>query len=409
MKRMNMNRYLIAVIFSIVGCTQLKSAPISTSASSTTTNPNSGATAPSTSGDLVAVGVGYSGRIVAGMIPAPLASGTGKVIYDSVIFTQAQTDAYVPGVNGGMPTCPAPSIPLFDGGGYNCCIGFAPNCMGNDTLYRGVAYGNGTFVAVGGSSTGIYSTSTDGIHWTTPVFTTRGSKTVYLNGVDSGYGFIQDIAYGNGVWVGVGQGGRAVVSTDLVQWTASSNASAATGHVSFIGDHFFATSEDGLSWGITTDGSTWTATGTTTFSIQAKVYRVGDIMYTVASGGGLYQASATDGNANWTKIDSSAVPSTNLPPAAGFSWIAFNPITQLFSILWGGGMYTATNPLGSWTLTNIIPPGGMEVAGGGYYVGQMSSGRLGYSTDQVHWTPFEYATPQTNTQALREIATGILP
>jgi hypothetical protein len=67
----------------------------------------------------------------------------------------------------------------------------------------GVAYGNGTFVAVG--ELGTILTSPDGVTWT---IRTSGTS-AYLSGV----------AYGNGTFVAVGELGTILTSPDGVTWT----------------------------------------------------------------------------------------------------------------------------------------------------------------------------------------------
>ena len=80
----------------------------------------------------------------------------------------------------------------------------------NDNL-NGVTYGNGTFVAVGGSSYNPWGhseilTSSDGIIWTSR---TSGAYIVISTGV----------TYGNGTFVAVGYFGSILTSADGITWT----------------------------------------------------------------------------------------------------------------------------------------------------------------------------------------------
>ncbi len=74
--------------------------------------------------------------------------------------------------------------------------------MGGDdnNLFRGVGYGNGTFVAVGGSSEGQIFTSADGVTWTPR---TPGSS------------WIGDVAFDGGVFIAAGGNGLRQRSEDL--------------------------------------------------------------------------------------------------------------------------------------------------------------------------------------------------
>jgi hypothetical protein len=77
-------------------------------------------------------------------------------------------------------------------------------------LLNGVAYGNGTFVAVGRNGTIL--TSPDGVGWTQR---TSGTSN-HLNGV----------TYGNGLFVAVGERGAILTSPDGVNWTLRTSGTA---------------------------------------------------------------------------------------------------------------------------------------------------------------------------------------
>jgi hypothetical protein len=80
---------------------------------------------------------------------------------------------------------------------------------GNDLI--GVAYGNGLFVAVGDDGTIL--TSPDGVSWTQ-----RTSGTGNL---------LEGVTYGNGLFVAVGKDGTILTSPDGVSWTAADLADEA--------------------------------------------------------------------------------------------------------------------------------------------------------------------------------------
>jgi hypothetical protein len=108
--------------------------------------------------------------------------------------------------------------------------------------FRGLACGNGRFVAVGQrNSTGMTSTSTDGITWTEPS----------LGGAKLGR-----LAFGNGVFVAAGDGGRLATSTDGQTW-ANTLLGTANRDMIVFNNGLFVTSEEGA-FQTSPDGKTWT-------------------------------------------------------------------------------------------------------------------------------------------------------
>ncbi len=122
--------------------------------------------------------------------------------------------------------------------------------QGNST--RGLCFGNGTFLAVGGDPGGVGDsrpfvlTTTDGAAWSelTPI---------------AGKNIIRRVAYGNGVFAGVGDRGRRAASKDGKEWKDAPNVKAIDtlvdltfGKGVFVGvglNGLRMTSEDGLTWG----------------------------------------------------------------------------------------------------------------------------------------------------------------
>src|SRR5690606_29174893 len=81
---------------------------------------------------------------------------------------------------------------------------------GTSNELRGVAYGNGLCVAAG--TGGRILTSTNGTSWTS-----RSSGTSRD---------LNSIAYGNGLWVTVGTGGTILTSPDGTSWTSRSSGTS---------------------------------------------------------------------------------------------------------------------------------------------------------------------------------------
>jgi hypothetical protein len=86
-----------------------------------------------------------------------------------------------------------------NGGGSLTWTAVSDTTFGS-SIILGIAYGGGTFVAVGESSTAAYSTN--GISWTAVSNTTFGSSPIY------------GIAYGNGKFVAVGYSGEMAYSNN---------------------------------------------------------------------------------------------------------------------------------------------------------------------------------------------------
>lgn len=125
--------------------------------------------------------------------------------------------------------------------------------FGTDTI-RSVGFGNGLWVAVG--DTGKITTSTDGITWTART-ANMGTNTIY------------DVKYANGVWVAVGAGGGTsntggiTYSTDGITWTRKSQSLT-------VGPDYYSVVWTGSNWLVggdlttnnyvyaTTPSGTWT-------------------------------------------------------------------------------------------------------------------------------------------------------
>jgi predicted RecA/RadA family phage recombinase len=126
-----------------------------------------------------------------------------------------------------------------------------------DNDWRGVAYGNGLWVAVSSTVPGNrVMTSPDGITWT-----------VQTSAADN---FWRSVAYGNGLWVAVssnGTGNRVMTSPDGITWTAQTSAadnfwtSVAYGNGLFVAvaasgtGNRVMTSPDGITWTIRTSAA----------------------------------------------------------------------------------------------------------------------------------------------------------
>jgi hypothetical protein len=119
-----------------------------------------------------------------------------------------------------------------------------------DARIRDVAYGNDRFVAVAYAD-GRAITSPDGLTWELQATGTTGT-TKKLAG----------IAYGNGVFVAVGNSGHIRTTTDGVDWTPqNADTTAHLNHVVHLNDRFLATGDSGALLS-SPDGVTWTSHNT---------------------------------------------------------------------------------------------------------------------------------------------------
>ena len=253
---------------------------------------------------------------------------------------------------------------------------FGTNTNGTSSI-NDIAYGNGRFVAVGNSGKAAYSD--DGISWT---------------GVSVGnafFSYINGIAYGNGKFVAVGQSGRTAYSTDGITWTevSVSNFSYEIYAIAF-GDGKFIVGGHSSKMATSSDGITWTAVEVSDIFGGSLNDRISVIAYgngRFVAEGHTYDyihkmATSTDG-ISWTAV-------TNLP----FSGTGF-----IEDIAYGNGKFVAGCNSGlaystdgvSWTAAVSGSFGGMTISGGiafgnNRFVAVGRDGKMAYSSDGVTWT-----------------------
>ena len=213
---------------------------------------------------------------------------------------------------------------------------------------EGIAYGNGSYVAVGNvagyPNLGFFGHSMTGTNWT---------------GLLAPAG-LRAVAYGNGKYVAVGDFG-AVYAVDT-QFNGTSNpppVMESLRGITFGGDRFVAVGDMGRVM-ISTNGQTWQ---TNTLPMPSPS------LYSVAYGNGYYVAVGLNG-AVWRSSD-------------GLNWTDYSPGTfsqfngigfgeGVFVIVgWNGAIYTSTDGA-SWTPRNtgmFMPPNFNDVAyGNGSFV-----------------------------------------
>jgi hypothetical protein len=270
-------------------------------------------------------------------IPDSLLTTTGDTIYATGASTPARlgigSTGQVLTVAGGVPTWSTPAS-----GTITFTIRLTPSASWSP---KTIATNGSTIYVAGGSNGVLYSSTDSGVTWT--------SRT-------SGFGssVIGAIAYGNGIFVAVGNSGLITTSTDGVTWTARTAGVAANNlyYVAYINNLFVAVGggANGGTGGITTstDGITWTKRTTPTTSSTN--------IYSVTYGGGYYVAV---GNANTRAgyYSTDAVTWTVLPAsmATTLEGVFYNG-SRFFALAQSGdGFYNAGAPSSAWSAIGGTP------------------------------------------------------
>ena len=230
--------------------------------------------------------------------------------------------------------------------------------------YRGIAYGNGKFVAVSNGSFSIMH-SNDGVTWES---VTVGS-----------YGLL-DVVYANGKFVAVGaefSGSDLItnveVSTDGVNWTRYTpfTNGPALKAITYGNGLFVAVANSGGNRVVTSpDGISWTL---------RNASNNGNSWQSIAFGNNTFVAIANTGT-NRTMYSSD-----------GINWTGLNLNMGQNKIIFAGGKFTtgqnySTNGI-SWTNSNItFAPFGIAYGNGIYVaIGQSGTDRIAISTDAASW------------------------
>jgi len=195
-------------------------------------------------------------------------------------------------------------------------------------LVSGITYGT-QFIAVGYYySGGIINYSSDGTSWTNVTDTTFGTSD------------INDVAYGNGRYVAVGEDGKIAYSTNGSSWTAVTDSTFGTSDIhgiTYAAGKFVAVGVSGKI-AYSTNGSTWTAVTDSKF-ISTSTIR--GITY----GGSL-------GNERFIAVGGSLGSHQITYSSDGITWEnaqyffdsgLFNNINR---VVWGGNKYVAVAGLG---------------------------------------------------------------
>jgi hypothetical protein len=245
----------------------------------------------------------------------------------------ASTKAWMP--NSPLTT-PALTTPDIYGLGYTSLT----TCANNTALSA-----TGTFAAVGAG--GAIFTSPDAISWTgqsSPIATN-------LNAV-TGYAANQNNATTPGLrWVAVGDGGKAVYSTDGTTWKAatSTQTTKTLRSIVQVGGVFYAAGNNGtiISSG---DGNSWSLQTTPTSVAAYNLNGIAHAGFYVAVGD--HGTILTGGGGAWGLVTSSPTTTSNLHQAAAISTIHGSIYVAVGD---GGTIVTSDSYLhnGKWTALTL--------------------------------------------------------
>jgi len=235
-----------------------------------------------------------------------------------------------------------------------------------DGIWTSICYGNGLFVAIGGTSPGSTTVVTaDGVTWTIGTL----PATQYWT----------DIAYGNGLFVAVVNGSNiAATSPDGINWIQRTlSNSLACSSIKYGGGLFVVVSSNDYIASTSPDGIVWTSRTFPNKESSSLVY--GNNTFVSIVGYGNKAVTSTDG-INWTQ--------RSLPGTLSWSDITYG--NGLFVAIASSSETYATSPDGiNWTFrslpqytywNSITYGNGIFVAIGTY------SYYMATSPDGINWT-----------------------
>ena len=300
-----------------------------------------------------------------------------------------------------------------------------------DNDWEGVAYGNGTFVAVSSTGSGNrVMTSTDGLTWTS-----RASAS------DSNW---QAVTYGNGLFVAVGTN-AVMTSPDGITWTARTAVNGSWDSVAGCGNMFVAVSSvtspyvmsspDGITWTQRTPAFGWdhqqvacretplvfvssSHLGRVWYSLDGITWSQGSQGHIVHIHAKAFGSVSGTGTFSWLEYNdydnnqSSGSVSTN---GTSFTSTGGNTVVNGWnSMTFGNSKFVAVAQSGSntraaystngstWTLGSGIPANSWESVayGNGTFVAVANTGtgnRVATSTDGINWSSQSLVVTTTTT------------
>lgn len=190
------------------------------------------------------------------------------------------------------------------------------------------------------------------------------------------------LAFANGLYVAVGGNGSILVSTNLTVWTArTSGTNVNLNDVIHDGTRFIAVGNSGVSL-TSTDGSTWTVVTTASAGSWSKVASAGSVIV-AQSNVTPFAWRSTNAGATWSPV------ATTLVSSSGYDGVLFaNSLfvmaanTSIFTSTDGNTWTSRTNP------TTSTPLSGVAYSGATWAIGLQAGGTNAAitSTDGTTWT-----------------------
>jgi hypothetical protein len=233
-----------------------------------------------------------------------------------------------------------------------------------DSLQRGLCWGGGRFISVGGQSARHFWSSRDGIDWTpgseegdpmvdcaygdagfvglsqSPLFSIAGLQWVEGSPTPWMHDELSAIAYGDGVYIAAGDNGRIAVTSDGAEWSSDESVASFDLHsIAFGGGLFVAAGEFGGVVASGDAGETWETSVVGSGIIRSLLYA--QEMFFAANGSEIYHSG--DGLL-WE-----LAATTDIKPVAG--------IGQLLIGLKGAVLYRSLDRGVSWEELYALEPG----------------------------------------------------
>lgn len=289
-------------------------------------------------------------------------------------------NAQGPGVDGGPPLVPPGTVPVFVAAGYgtrriiSCDFGLTwkndvadvQNGGDDNTLVRGLAAGQGKFVmAIGGGGSQRLRTSDNGVDWTDTLTRT------------SGYNGYSDVTYGNGRFV-AGGGHVSNVSTDGTTWgnEGTMGEGGILRHLGFgdyMGGRFVGVGDSGRRMN-SSDGVKW-----------GNQVQEGSTLTGVDYGNGVFVAITSSATTRYSEDGGATWKNGSVNGASGIRGILFDG--QRFLATSGSATYTSTDGK-TWQAAagGTGGPSSLAVSDDRqHYVG-VSANQIFHSTDGVKFT-----------------------